>query len=139
MSSEIYSHLYNKILQEGALDIYTESIYMKKNRPAVKVSVICKEDDLEKITEHLLKETSTFGVRYSKYDRVTLKREFRKIETIYGKVSVKLGYYKGHLIKVTPEYEDCIKIADNYGISFTKILLEINNIIYKEFNIKILT
>ncbi|NJA28799.1 LarC family nickel insertion protein, partial [Clostridioides difficile] len=54
MSSEIYSYLYEKILDEKALDIYTESIYMKKNRPATKVSILCNESDLEKFIKILL-------------------------------------------------------------------------------------
>ena len=63
MSSEMYSYLYEKALSEGALDIYTESIFMKKNRPAYKVTIICNEEDIDKFTELLLSETSTFGVR----------------------------------------------------------------------------
>ena len=54
MSSEIYSYLYEKVLEEGALDIYTESIYMKKNRPATKVCILCQESDLDKFIEILL-------------------------------------------------------------------------------------
>ena len=53
MSSEIYSYLYEKVLEEGALDIYTESIYMKKNRPATKVCILCQESDLDKFIENL--------------------------------------------------------------------------------------
>ena len=63
MSSEIYSYLYEKILDEKALDIYTESIYMKKNRPATKVSILCNESDLEKFIQ-AIKDTEVFyGIR----------------------------------------------------------------------------
>lgn len=111
MSSEIYSYLYEKILDEKALDIYTESIYMKKNRPATKVSILCNESDLEKFIKILLLETSTFGVRYNAYNREILERKFVKLDTKYGVVTVKLGYYKGKLVKVTPEYNECKTIA----------------------------
>ena len=139
MSSEVYSYIYDKILIEGALDIYTQSIYMKKNRPATKLCIMCEEKDLEKFIDIIIKETSTFGVRYNKYNRVKIDRQFTKLKTPYGDVSVKLGYYKGKLIKVTPEYEDCKKIAKNTEIPLNMLLYKINCIINKEFDINLLT
>ena len=103
MSSEVYSYIYEKFINDGALDIYTQSIYMKKNRPAIKLCILCKEDDLNKFIDLMILQTSTFGIRYSKYNRVTLDRKFTKIETEYGKITVKLGYYNGQLIRITPE------------------------------------
>ena len=102
MSSEVYSYIYEKFINDGALDIYTQSIYMKKNRPAIKLCILCKEDDLNKFIDLMILQTSTFGIRYSKYNRVTLDRKFTKIETEYGKITVKLGYYNGQLIRITP-------------------------------------
>ena len=106
MSSEVYSYIYERFINDGALDIYTQSIYMKKNRPATKLCILCKEEDLNKFIDLMILQTSTFGIRYSKYNRVTLDRKFTKIETEYGKITVKLGYYNGQLIRITPEYED---------------------------------
>lgn len=134
MSSEIYSYLYEKVLEEGALDVYTESIYMKKNRPAVKMCILCKENDLDKFVQILLKETSTFGVRYNIYNREELKRKFKKINTEYGDLTVKLGYYNGNIIKATPEYEECRIIAKDNEISLNELLLEINCLIKKKIN-----
>lgn len=139
MSSEVYSYLYEKVLEKGALDIYTENIYMKKNRPAIKISILCEEDDLNKFIKLLLLETTTFGVRYNRYNREKLDRKFIKIDTEYGKVSVKLGYYKNELIKATPEYEECKKIAKNKGIPLNRIFNIINCIINEEFQINLLT
>jgi len=133
MSSEMYSYLYEKALAEGALDIYTESIFMKKNRPAYKVTIICNEEDIDKFTELLLVETSTFGVRYQKFNRSTLYRRFSKINTKYGDIQIKLGYLNGKLIKVTPEYEDCKIIAKKENISLNQIFNEINSIINENF------
>ena len=139
MSSEIFSYLYEEILSIGALDIYTQSIYMKKNRPAVKLSVICIEDDLENIIEVILKETSTFGVRFNKYNREILSRKIKTINTIYGKVKVKLGYYDEKLIKVTPEYEDCKLIAKNLSLSLNKVYNDVNISIHEYFKSNMLT
>lgn len=139
MSSEVYSYVYEKVISEGALDIYTQSIYMKKNRPATRLCVLCKEKDLNKFIDLIVLETSTFGIRYSKYNRIILDRKFDKIETEFGKVTVKLGYYNGKLIRVTPEYEDCKIIAKSMNIPLNNIINNINCIINKKFNINLLT
>ncbi len=139
MSSELYSYIYEKVLSEGALDIYTECIYMKKNRPANKISILCEENDLDKFVEILLKESSTFGVRYHKYNRKTLDRKFDKIDTEYGEITVKLGYYDNKLIKVTPEYENCKNISKSTGIPLQQLLYKINYILSKKFDVILLT
>ena len=139
MSSEVYSYVYEKVISEGALDIYTQSIYMKKNRPATRLCVLCKEKDLNKFIDLMLLQTSTFGVRYHKFNRVILDRKFEYIETEFGKVTVKLGYYNGKLIRVTPEYEDCKIIAKSMNIPLNNIINNINCIINKKFNINLLT
>lgn len=139
MSSEVYSYIYERFIDDGALDIYTQSIYMKKNRPATKLCILCKEEDLNKFIDLMMLQTSTFGIRYSKYNRVTLDRKFTKIDTGYGKITVKLGYYNGKLIRVTPEYEECKKIAIDKNMSLNNLVNNINYIINKKFNINLLT
>lgn len=133
MSSETYSHLYEQILRQGSLDIYTQSIFMKKNRPAYKITVLCKDDELDKFTTLLLLETSTFGVRYQKLQRAMLDRKFQKLKTKYGEIQIKLGYLNGKLIKVTPEYEDCKIIAEREKMPLIKVFNEINSIISEKF------
>lgn len=135
MSSEVYSYIYERFINDGALDIYTQSIYMKKNRPATKLCILCKEEDLNKFIDLMILQTSTFGIRYSKYNRVTLDRKFTKIETEYGKITVKLGYYNGQLIRINPEYEDCKKISINKNIPLNSLVNNINYLINKKFNI----
>ena len=139
MSCEIYSYLFEKILSEGALDVYAQSIYMKKNRPAYKISILVEEMNLHKFTNILLLESSTFGVRYSKYNRVKLHRKFVDIPTKYGPIKVKLGYYNDKLIKVKPEYDQCKNIAFKFNIPIKEIYDLINDITYKEINENLLT
>ena len=126
MSSEIYSYLFEKIMDEGALDVFTESIFMKKNRPAYKISILTKKKDLNKFIKLLLTETSTFGVRYKEYNRAKLDRKFIEVDTIYGKVKVKLGYYNNKLIKLKPEYEQCKLISKTLNIELREVYNEIN-------------
>jgi uncharacterized protein (DUF111 family) len=139
MSSEVYSYIYEIFIDNGVLDIYTESIYMKKNRPATKLCILCKEEDLNKFVDLIILQTSTFGIRYTKYNRVTLNRKFTEIDTKYGKITVKLGYYNGKLIRVTPEYEDCKNIAKNKNIPLNSLINNINYLINKKININLLT
>lgn len=139
MSSEVYSYVYEKVINEGALDVYTQSIYMKKNRPAIKLCILCKEEDLNKFIYVIILETTTFGIRYNKYNRVVLDRKFTELETEYGNINVKLGYYNGKLIRVTPEYEDCKKIAKNVNLPLNSIVNQLNSIINKKFNLNLLT
>ncbi len=134
MSSEVYSYIYEIFIDNGVLDIYTESIYMKKNRPATKLCILCKEEDLNKFVDLIILQTSTFGIRYTKYNRVTLNRKFTEIDTKYGKITVKLGYYNGKLIRVTPEYEDCKNIAKNKNIPLNSLINNINYLINKKIN-----
>jgi pyridinium-3,5-bisthiocarboxylic acid mononucleotide nickel chelatase len=133
MSPEIFSYLYEKLIKEGVLDVYTESIYMKKNRPAIKLSVLCNKEDLERFIEIIFMETSTFGVRYHKYNRKTLLRKFEKLNCEYGDVTIKIGYYKNKIIKVTPEYEECKIIARDANISIKNVYDSINCSIKNKF------
>lgn len=126
MNCEIYSYLYEEILGIGALDVYTQSIYMKKNRPAVKLSVLCEKDNLNKIIEFILKETTTFGIRFNEFKRETLDRKFIKIKTTYGNISVKLAYHKDKIVKYTPEYEECKIIAKKENIPLKDVYDNIN-------------
>ncbi|SHK52583.1 hypothetical protein SAMN02744037_02527 [Tepidibacter formicigenes DSM 15518] len=125
MNGEIYSYLYEKILKIGALDIYTQSIYMKKNRPAVKLCVICEEEKLSEIIELILKETTTLGIRYNKFLRETLDRKIVKIKTKYGNISIKFAYYKGKILKYSPEYEECKVIAENFKLPLKTVYEDI--------------
>lgn len=139
MSSEIYSYLFEKIMDEGALDVFTESIFMKKNRPAYKISILTKEGDLNKFIELLLTETSTFGVRYKEYNRAKLDRKFIEIDTYYGKIKIKLGYYNGKLIKAKPEYEQCKLISKKLNIPIKEVYNKINASLDEEINKNLLT
>lgn len=126
MNSEIYSYLYENIFNIGALDVYTQSIYMKKNRPAVKLSVLCEKENLNKIIEFILKETTTFGIRFSELKRETLDRKFINLKTTYGNISIKIAYYKDKIVKYTLEYEECKIIAQKYNIPLKDVYDNIN-------------
>jgi len=111
MSPEVFDHLFARCFETGAVDVFIEPIQMKKNRPAWKLSVLAAPEREEAISRLLLAETSTFGVRTTRWERRMLRREVRTVETAFGPVRVKIGTGDG-IFKTSPEYEDCRKRAD---------------------------
>ncbi len=132
MHGEIYSYLMDKLLSEGALDVTYTSLQMKKNRPGIKVTVLCNEQSLEHLEHTLLTETSTFGVRKYPVSRKVLDREFKTIESPLGLLTFKYGYIDGICIKITPEYEELKKISEESEIPLIAVYQIINSFIEKE-------
>ncbi|TYB30766.1 MAG: nickel pincer cofactor biosynthesis protein LarC [Candidatus Mcinerneyibacterium aminivorans] len=121
MNPEIYSYLYDKLFEAGALDVYLTNIMMKKNRPAVKINVLTTSNKIEDIEDILYEETTTLGIRKYNIERTTLKREIKKIDTEYGKIKIKIAYRDGKILKYAPEYEDCKRIAENEGVPIKEV------------------
>ena len=111
MNPEFYDHIMDSLYSAGALDVYLTSIQMKKNRPAVKISVLAPPAKREAVSHILLTETSTFGIRFTEMDRIILDRQSMEVQTPYGKVAVKVGSMDGQVMHFSPEYENCKQIA----------------------------
>lgn len=116
MSSEVYSYVMELLFEAGALDVYYTPIYMKKNRPATKVSVLCQQKDEKNLCQILFKETTTLGIRKQKVQRETLTRQFVSIPTPFGLCTMKVSTYGDTMVKALPEYEECKVIAQAKGI-----------------------
>ena len=125
MNPEIYEYIMELLFQNGALDVYLTPIIMKKERPGVKLSVLYTCDKEEIIKEIVLMQTTTLGFRKYKAQRNMLKRDFSKIETKYGEITLKNAYYKGKIIKSKPEYEECKKIALEKNININEVYKEV--------------
>jgi len=123
MSPQIVEYLTEKLFQEGALDVFVTPIFMKKQRPAFQLSVITSPFLKGKMEEVILKETTTLGVREYQVDKYFLPREEIEIPTPWGKVRGKLSSF-GEMIKITPEYEDCKKIAAQEKIPLLQVIQE---------------
>jgi len=128
MNPEFYEFISEKLFEAGASDVFYSSIFMKKNRPAIKLSVLCTEDKLEILKTIILTETTTFGLRIFKVDKTELEREFTSQQTKYGTVKIKSGFLNGKKIKSKPEYEDCKKIAIENNVPISEIYKEINKL-----------
>jgi len=121
MNPEIYSYLIPKLVKNKALDVYTTNIMMKKNRPAIKLSILTKNNNQKKIENILFAETTTLGIRKTKLTRKILKRKKIKFESSYGTVTLKIAYKNDKILKFSPEYEECKKIAHNTDTPLQKI------------------
>ena len=124
MTPEKIGFVTELLMKEGAFDVYTTNIQMKKNRPAIMLTCMCAKEDREKFLTLILKHTTTLGVREYTCKRYGLKREIREVETIYGTVRVKVASGYG-ITKEKPEYEDMARIAKEKKISLAEIEKEI--------------
>jgi len=124
MNPQIYGYIIEKLFEKGALDVTITPIYMKKGRPGVLLSILIEPWKENDITEILFKETTTIGYRKYYVDKIMMDREIKEVETIWGKVRVKISKY-GSFVKISPEYEDCKRIAEERKIPLRQVMEEI--------------
>ncbi|HEY3309282.1 MAG TPA: nickel pincer cofactor biosynthesis protein LarC [Desulfuromonadaceae bacterium] len=112
---EVLGYVMDRLLEEGALDVFFTPIQMKKNRPAVLLSFLCRPEQLASLARLVLAETSAIGLRHYQVGRITLERHIEQWDTPFGSVRFKLIFDNGRLLRATPEYEDCRRIAHEQG------------------------
>ncbi|WP_077620853.1 nickel insertion protein [Bacillus sinesaloumensis] len=132
MSGEWLGYVMDLLFDAGANDVYYTPIYMKKNRPAVLLQLLCTKQKLGKMKEILFTETTTLGLRYYPLTVHRLQRTFTEVVTKWGKVTVKEGIFEGEAIQRSPEYEDCRKIAENNSIPLKKVYEEVWKVLNKQ-------
>jgi uncharacterized protein (TIGR00299 family) protein len=116
INPEVLGHFVERSLGAGALDVFFTPIQMKKSRPGMLLTVLCVEKDADRFSEMILRETSSFGVRRTVAERRKLEREFVTVETLFGKVTVKLGKLGGKVVQTAPEFESCKAAAESAGV-----------------------
>ncbi len=109
-TGEALGYVMDRLFAEGARDVNYSPVFMKKNRPAYQINIICVEKDVPVMEEILFKETTTIGIRRMKVERTVLERELRRVETSLGEVQVKVCNVYGER-RVYPEYESVAAIA----------------------------
>jgi uncharacterized protein (TIGR00299 family) protein len=128
LSPQVISYTSEKLLAEGALDVFVTPCTMKKGRSGHLLSVLCKMEDELRVKEILLAETSTLGVRSSVTERLIAERELKKIDIKSGEsemqsVRVKIGKdLDGNVINVQPEFEDCASVARASGAPLKEVI-----------------
>ena len=121
MTGELLGGLMDRLLAAGALDVSYTPIQMKKNRPAVMLTVICKVEEGDMMARLLLNESGTLGMRISQVQRLKAKRMFERIETPIGPLSVKIKRLGVQVVSATPEFEDCQRLAQEQGLPLEEV------------------
>ncbi|MBQ7629433.1 MAG: nickel pincer cofactor biosynthesis protein LarC [Selenomonadaceae bacterium] len=125
MNPQIFGWLYEKLFAAGALDVWTTPIFMKKNRPAQMLSVLVESDKQAACMKIIFEETTTIGLRVINVDqRVEAVRKIAKVETSFGEVRCKVSAYDGKIVSITPEYEDCRRLAEKNNVPLKTVWQE---------------
>lgn len=130
-SGEVLGYVMKKLFKAGAKDVHYAPIFMKKNRPAWELTVICREDKVEEMEKIIFTETTTIGIREYPLRRSILDREEKEVETVYGKASVK-QVSLGKMIRSYPEYETVKKLAKKSKVPFMDVFDAVKEAAKKE-------
>lgn len=119
-SGEVLGFVMERLMKAGARDVHYVPVFMKKNRPAWVLNVICKEEDIETLQNIIFEETTTIGIRYSRMERTILPRETRTLPTPWGEVLAKVCTLNGKE-QLYPEYESVAQLSREKEIPFAEI------------------
>ena len=121
MTGEETGYAIDTLFAVGALDVWTTPIQMKKSRPAITLSAICKRSIFDRVAAAIFEHTSTLGIRFRPFDRLVAEREIMLVQTEYGEVRMKLRRVSGVITQAAPEYEDCAGLAAQNNVPIRTI------------------
>jgi pyridinium-3,5-bisthiocarboxylic acid mononucleotide nickel chelatase len=121
MNPEWFEYAQERLFAQGALDVFYTPIFMKKNRPATKLTVLCETGKVDVVVDTLFQNTSTFGVRTYEVRRQKLDRFSQTVDTPFGPIAVKVGQWRNQVVQISPEYEACRQAARQYGVPLKEI------------------
>jgi uncharacterized protein (TIGR00299 family) protein len=121
MTGEMAGFVMEKLLGLGVADVFYTPVYMKKNRPGIKLTVLCHTEQKDEVEYLILKETPSIGIRRYAIDRTIMQRNLEKVSTVYGDITVKTCIFED-IKKISPEYEDIKRIAHEKKKSLKEIM-----------------
>jgi pyridinium-3,5-bisthiocarboxylic acid mononucleotide nickel chelatase len=121
MSPQVFGHVMDRAFELGALDCYLTNTQMKKNRPGILLSILCRPSDREKFLQLLFAETTTIGGRSYEVHRRALARETIRVETQFGLIDVKVAMGNNGSVNVMPEFEQCRAAALTANVPLVKV------------------
>jgi uncharacterized protein (TIGR00299 family) protein len=133
MPPEFFDNVMKQLFDCGCKDVFFTPVFMKKNRPACKISALVESRHLDTVAAILLQQTSSFGLRYYNVNRVIAEREFKEVDYQGHKINVKYGKFKD-FVKFSPEYEDVVKVAEKIGEPPYEIYKKIIGMLYRGQN-----
>jgi len=124
LNPQVFGYVMDRALEEGALDAFGVPVQMKKNRPGMILTILCKHEDANKLTQLLFSETTTLGVRRRDETRRILARRWENVRTQWGEVRIKIASMNGTVTNYAPEYEDCRRIAAEHHVPLKQVMGE---------------
>ena len=124
LSPQVLAYAMERLLAEGALDVFSAPVQMKKNRPGMLLTVLARPEDAPRLAKLVFGETTTLGLRMRQERRQTLARRTVAVETPWGKVRMKVANLNGSVANYAPEYEDCRRIADQHKVPLKQVMQE---------------
>lgn len=121
MNPQFYDFLIERVLQQGALDIFFTSVQMKKNRTGVLVTILCRLEQLPGLADFIFRETTTIGLRWRLDQRLRLNRKIQEVSTRFGRVQCKVARFDNRAVNIAPEYEDCKRIAREQHVPIKRV------------------
>src|SRR6266446_2250171 len=124
LSPQVLAYAMERLLAEGALDVFSVPVQMKKSRPGALLTVLAKMEDASRLTKTIFAETTTLGVRRREEQRQTLSRRWETVDTTWGPVRIKVANMNGTVSNYAPEYEDCRTLAEAQHVPLRTIMQE---------------
>jgi pyridinium-3,5-bisthiocarboxylic acid mononucleotide nickel chelatase len=124
LSPQVLAYAMERLFAEGALDVFSIPVQMKKNRPGALLTVLSKIEDANRLAKLIFAETTTLGIRRREEQRQTLTRRWETVDTTWGPVRMKIANMNGSISNYAPEYEDCRKLAEENQVPLRTVMQE---------------
>ena len=124
LSPQVLAYAMERLLAEGALDVFSVPVQMKKSRPGALLTVLAKLEDANRLTNTIFAETTTLGVRRREEHRQTLSRRWETVDTTWGPVRIKIANINDSVSNYAPEYEDCRTLAETQHVPLRTVMQE---------------
>ena len=124
LNPQVFGYVMERLLAEGALDVFGTPVQMKKSRPGMLLTVLARPEDAPRLTKLIFGETTTLGIRMRQERRQTLVRRSIAVQTPWGEVRMKVANLNGSIANYAPEYEDCRRIADQHKVPLKQVMQE---------------
>jgi uncharacterized protein (TIGR00299 family) protein len=128
MNPQFYDYVMEKLLAMEVLEVFITPILMKKNRPGHLLTVICPTGKLSSVAKFLFKETTTLGLRWHEEEREKTDRKIQSLQTKYGRIRFKLARWEGSIVNLSPEYDDCKRLALERGVPLKEVFEEAKSV-----------
>jgi pyridinium-3,5-bisthiocarboxylic acid mononucleotide nickel chelatase len=124
LSPQVLAYAMERLLSEGALDVFSVPVQMKKSRPGALLTVLAKTEDANRLTKTIFAETTTLGVRRREEQRQTLSRRWETVDTTWGSVRIKIANMNGSVSNYAPEFDDCRALAEARHVPLRTVMQE---------------